>query len=434
MRRPILILLALLGLGLVAGVPFIAAAHRRAAQQDLAAMLVRHDAEGLGASFVDLAAGSPPVDPLRQVKARAWMKAGVPPQALGQGPWTLAWRIDGGEPDAKQREAHEAFRVSATEMRDLLAPGDLCLTSLGWLPPDPARATFSDRVGGFIPNLLGMRAVHRFFAMEACLAEDPSDALDCLDRLRVAMAAPGGLIDSMVTVACDAQRDEAYLTLALAGALPPGRRDTWLGEVPRGRPVVADGLRGERLRFAAPLAQELAAGGSAADHMGFEASSLDELWWGRVLPYFDGAQDCALCLEAMVLAERNVRGEVDDRTVQAAVDACAEVGTPFQMVLPNFMSIRVCGLACDEQHAAFRAAYVLMQAIRERGRAPVDDAEAHAWVRSTWPALSTDAWRYELVGGEYIHVAGVSAGPASKSGRGDVAFRIAGNGVEIRLR
>lgn len=435
MRRPVLIVLACAALLLVAGVPFLAAAHRRAARADLAAVLHRHATEGHGASFTDLAASAPPVDGVRQMRARAWMKKPVPTKAHGATPAWIAWRLEGETPDAAALEAHEAFRPMAEALAALLEPGDLCLTSLGWLPADPARATFKERVGGFIPNLLSVRAACRFYALEASLAEDPTPALDALDRLHRSMDRPGGLIDAMIAVACDDLRDEAYVVLRLGGAVDDARLDAWLAEAPRGRRLVADALRGERLRIAAPLAQDLVAGVGVAEHVGQPTSGLDDLWAWRIRPYFDGPHDCALFLDALLMAERQVRGQVGDAETQAALDACSELGEPFGMMLPNLVALRSTGASTDEMHAALRAALVLVDEARARDRVPADDGEAHRWVAAARPAIAGDAWRYERVAADRIRVLPSAASSTVPPGKGPrPAFRRVNQGVELDVR
>ena len=434
MRRPLLIVLACLALLLVAGVPFLAAAHRRAAREDLAAVLRRHAAEGHGASFVDLAASAPPVDPARQRRARAWMKKPVPTKAHGQTSAWIAWRLEGEAPDAKALEGHEAFRPMAEELAALLEPGDLCLTSLGWLPADPARATFSERVGGPLPNLLAVRAACRFYAVEAGLADDPSVALDALDRLHASMDACGTLIDAMVAVAGDAMRDEAYLVLGLAGRLDDARRDAWLAEAPRGGRLTADGLRGERLRYGAPLAEDLATGGSAAEHLGLEPQDLRDIWQYRVRSYLDDARDCALVLEGMLAAEQRARGQATAAEATAAAEACAEVGPLLRMTVPNILALRGMGDRVREQHHALRAALVLAAATASAGRRPENDAEAHQWVARACPALDAAAWRYEAVGEDRIRVMQASASTPAPRQVPVAAFLRLGEGVEFRVR
>ncbi len=434
MRRPLLIILACVALLLVAGIPFVAAAHRRASQEDLAAVLRRHAADGHGASFSDLAASAPRVDPVRQTRARAWMKKPVPTPAHGQTSAWIRWRLEGAAPDAAALEAHEAFRPMAEELAALLEPGDLCLTSLGWLPADPALATFSDRVGGFIPNLLAVRAACHFYAVEASLAEDPTRALDALDRLHRALDAPGCLIDAMITIACDGMRDEAYVVLGLAGALDDARLAAWLAEVPRGRRVVADGLRGERLRFLAPLAQDLVAGGSAATHMGMAPSDLRDVWHYRIRSYLDDAPDCAIVLEGMLAAEQLARGEARAADAKAAANACEDVGPLYQMVVPNIIALRDMGGQDQERHHALRAALVLAEAAASAGRCPEGDGEAHRWVDRACPALDAAAWRYEAVGEGRIRVMQASAPVRAPLADPAPVFLLLGEGVEFRVR
>ena len=80
MLRKALIVLALVLLCSTVAFTIVGAAARSKGQEALAAVLERHEAAGLGTSFVDLAAMAPPVDRERQLRLRAWMKAPVDPR------------------------------------------------------------------------------------------------------------------------------------------------------------------------------------------------------------------------------------------------------------------------------------------------------------------------------------------------------------------
>ncbi|MFV1959206.1 MAG: hypothetical protein ACC662_07310, partial [Planctomycetota bacterium] len=279
----------------------------------------------------------------------------------------------------------------AGALETLFAEGDLCLTSLGWMPDDPGAASLAERLASPIPNLLRVRSAYAWFATEAALAEDPARALSMLDRLGESLARPGCLIDAMITIAGDAMRDEALLVLALAGRLSPARIDAWTEEPPRAREILADGLRGERLRFLAPLGRELLAGASLADLLG-PLSNLEEgnLWTHRLRPWVHGARECAACVDALLAVEQHLRGEIDREAMDASVAPALDVGYPFALVLPNTRGMVRMGEANAGRHRLVRAAFRLARASADRGALPADALEARAWRREERPTRSDE--------------------------------------------
>ena len=142
MPRRILIVAAFAVLTSTAAVVVFGIASRSAGREELAEVLARHAAAGFGTSAADLAAMAPPVDRGRQERLYAWMRMadeGSPAYSVQR---DLAWwRRDGAAPSAEVHEAHAAFRPAIEALETLFAEGDLCLTSLGWLPEEPESAT-----------------------------------------------------------------------------------------------------------------------------------------------------------------------------------------------------------------------------------------------------------------------------------------------------
>ena len=127
---------------------------------------------------------------------------------------------------------------SSRHLRD----GPVCLTSLGWIRQDEERlasSRVSERQLRFA-HLLRLREAHRWFALEAMTADDPTASLDALDALAAALSSPGCLIDAMIVRACGSMRDRAFARLAVRGELPPERLERWIAEPAKGTSWVAD--------------------------------------------------------------------------------------------------------------------------------------------------------------------------------------------------
>jgi hypothetical protein len=412
MPRRIPILAALALLLATTAVTLFGVAARNAGQQALAEVLARHDAAGYGTTAVDLAAMAPPVDRSRQARLYTWMKAEDARTAtyrvVHRDPaW---WRRDGVVPPDEAREAHRAFEPEIEALEALFAGGDLCLTSLGWLPEDPEAATIPELLAGPIPNLLRMRSAWDWYSVETALAKDPSRALAMLQRLHESTARAGCLIDSMCAVACDAMRDDTMVLLATASRCSEAQLESWLAEPPRAAGLVADGIRGERLRFSAPLAHELVAGSTVADilHDMAEHEDQGDLWEHHVRPWVEGASDCAAHLEGMVALERTVRGEIPREELDLRLAACEDVGYPFSLVMPNTSGMLDVASSSADRHVLVRAAVALARAAEERAEVPSTETEALVWLREERPGLLPDgdrtAFRYHRLANDRFRV------------------------------
>ena len=395
MPRRIPILAALALLLATTAVTLFGVAARNAGQQALAEVLARHDAAGYGTTAFDLAAMAPPVDRSRQARLYAWMKAQDARTAtyrvVHRDPaW---WRRDGAIPPDEAREAHGAFEPEIEALEALFAGGDLCLTSLGWLPEDPEAATIPELLAGPIPNLLRMRSAWDWYSVETALAKDPSHALAMLQRLHESTARAGCLIDSMCAVACDAMRDDTMVLLATASRCSEEQLERWLAEPPRAAGLVADGIRGERLRFSAPLAHELVAGSTVADilHGMAESDGAGDLWEHHVRPWVEGASDCAAHLEGMVALERHVRGEIPREELDRRLADCEDVGHPFSMVMPNARGMLEVATSSTDRHVLVRAAVALARAAAARGAVPITEEAARTWLLRDRPGLLPQA-------------------------------------------
>lgn len=412
MVRRILLLLAFSLLVASTAFTAIGAKTRAEGQAALADVLARHEAAGYGTTFSDLAATAPPVDRDRQLRLREWMKQPSLRSVSFSVDRDLAWRLEeGGSPALALREAHEERRADMQTLESLFEEGDLCLTSMGWLPEHPESASFADRAGGWIPNLLRMREAYNWYAVETAMAEDPTHALTMLQRLHESMARPGCLIDSMIAVACDATRDDAMVVLALSGRYPYAWLDAWLDEPSRSARLVADGLKGERLRLGGPLGVDLAAGRSLKEHLGaaFELGDFTELWSGHIRPWAHAASECATYLEGMVALERRVLGEIDEAELTRKLETCDDLGRPFDLMMPNRSGMLVSASASAERHRFIRAALVLALEGQTREGPPASQDEATAWIRELRPHLlpaeGESALLYERVGVDRFRMA-----------------------------
>lgn len=386
MPRRVPIIVSFVLLLSTAAVAVFGVATRSAGQKELAAVLAKHAAAGYGTSVADVAAMAPPVDRDRQERLWAWMRAASPAYDVKRDhAW---WYGAGAAPSEELRKMHAAYRPTIVELEALFGEGDCCLTSLGWLPEDLETATFSELLGGHIPNLLRMRHVWGWYTNETALAENPDHAVAMLQRLHESTARAGCLIDSLIAVACDAMRDDAMVLLATSDRCPGERLESWLAEAPRALEIVADGIRGERLRCAAPMAQALVDGGSVADLIN-EKRQLEDLqgiWNHQLRPWVEAASDCAVYLEAMVAFERYVRGEVSRDERDQCFAACENVGYPFSIMMPS-MSAHMAFTAYTDRHAMVRAAVEIARTAAENGTVPSTGEEALSGLRVRTPTL-----------------------------------------------
>jgi hypothetical protein len=387
-RRSVLLAIALLLLLAGAGVTVFGVAARESGRSRLSGILAEHAANGWGTSYADLVRSAPPVDRALQDRAWIWMKEGA--RATGGEVRYLGQAVDWAFADPPSAPegylaAHEAFRDQAQALGAMLATGHLCLTSLGWIDVTPEEAEdvpLSRRAALHIPNLLAVRAAEAWFVGEALLADDPATSLEVLDRLRDALSRPGCLIDAMIAIATDAQRDEAFLALVLLGRLDAARREAWLGEPVRAAALCADGWRGERLLFAAPLAQDLLRGVSLAEHFGGEAEieDADDFWRWRVRPLFRASSDAATYIEGMTAFERYLRGTLDAKSTRAAMAPMEDLGTPFDLMTPNREAMLSSVVNAQTEKRSTQVAAAIVVACREHGTVPRDRDEARLWL------------------------------------------------------
>jgi hypothetical protein len=331
----------------------------------LETLLDRLEAEGWGRSVEDLMAEAPEVDAERQEAAWRWMRIERHDSNLGSAS-NWEWFLEGRDGPPQTAIAWlEAFRSDAEELATLLRQGPLHLTSLGWIPLD--RARLADQGGRNeaprIPSLLRVRAVVDWFGLAALVGHDRERHLESLASLSSALVRPATLIDSILDQVVASRRDFVYLSLALQGQLDAARLDSWAAEPSRAFRRSANALRGERLLWLGPLAEDLVAGRSIADRFPSSApDSLDDLgrlWDREASGPLRWSDDCARVLEAWTLFEGHLRGEVESEPFLAAHRAAQEVGWPFHPMIGLGPQWVAGCLSEDIRHRAVRAAAIV---------------------------------------------------------------------------
>ena len=191
MSRKLWIVLAL-GV-VVAGMGVVAFETRRASQAQLRGTLAAQAEAGMGSTLDDLVAMAPPVDLARQERAFTWMQVRRGEPSSYSRPLAEDWFLDGGAtPPAGDIAWADAQGPEMEVLRTLLREGPLCLSSLGWIRLDleKVRVMPIGRRQPRMPHLLRLREAHRWLAFEAMCEQDPSPALEDLDRLAEALDAP----------------------------------------------------------------------------------------------------------------------------------------------------------------------------------------------------------------------------------------------------
>jgi hypothetical protein len=382
--RSVLLAALLLGLAAVGGILLVRGSREGEARRALRAALKRQAAAGWGASYRDLLASVPPgLDAARQARAWAWMLEQEPTTQAMTGGYGWGWALHkGAKPPASLVAARAGFRTDARALDALLREGPCCLTSLGWLRDDAAsadRVPLSRRNGGHVPNFLRLVAACGWWGSEALLAADPGAALDALDRLQTALRHPGCLFDAAVARVCAIERDRTFLVLAMRGDLQGPRLDAWLDEPAVAATLMAEGMRGDRLRIAAPLARDLAEGASVADAFGEQVRVEDWhafLRW-RVEPFLHGCEDALKLLEGELAGERVLRGNLDAARARDRLSALHDLHPPFESMHPWVVwGLIVVAASREAEHRMLRAAAALVRAAGPTGDVPPDEAAA----------------------------------------------------------
>lgn len=141
------------------------------------------------------------------------------------------------------------------EARLLLRRDSLVISSSAWLAidiPTGKREIDESDMATWPknrPNLLVIRLLWDWLKRDALLSSSPADDLGDLDRLSHSLSHPALLIDAMIAISAEDNRNQTYLELAIAGRLPPSLRKDWLAEPSSELTMIADGFRGERILF-----------------------------------------------------------------------------------------------------------------------------------------------------------------------------------------
>ncbi len=380
-RRLLLVAALLFAVG-SAGITVYGVTVREAGRRELARVLAEQEPEELGD-------GNPAVDADRQARIRAWLRTVDADAALRRTrPETWIWRLERDTPPAEVATLHEAFRPDAGRLAALMGEGPVSFARMGWPRPDPSRPVPAPPPE-YLPDLQRIRAAGRWFASEAVAAGDPLPALAALDRLEEGLSRPGCLLDTMFALTFRETRDDAYLVLDAVGRLPENRRVAWMEEPPRGRDLVADGLRAERLLYGTPLSSGLGAGRTVHEiidgNAELDGTSAD--WVDRCRTWVYAPGDCAVYLRAMAQAERCIRECGDEGVLIRAREACSGLGLPFALMLPNPEALSTVAKGSDTGALLVRAAACIVGERRRRGGLPTSVEEARAWIRAVQPPL-----------------------------------------------
>ncbi|HYE04699.1 MAG TPA: hypothetical protein VEL07_04180 [Planctomycetota bacterium] len=292
-------------------VPAIAAmAWRSAGFRRYDAVIAEQTARGVPTTIDDLIALGPASDRGRDARARAWLA-----KVNATGLDSVAVTPDVFDAWAQGAVADWPTKLlsDVTRLEPVLAAGRPILRER---PSLTCRASLSDQFAGRsptlaevnrvqVPSLLAARLASQGFALDALRAVDPEPALDDLAALCRGFRDSPTLIEALILIALERERDDAHLRLAALGRLAPPRCEAWAREGLDLLAVVGDGLRGERLLYGPAVAAEfrrepfsplLADSGFAT--MGWSDRLLHAIWAGH---------DCALAAELLHGAETRLR-------------------------------------------------------------------------------------------------------------------------------
>lgn len=415
-RRMILGTLCL-GLLIAAAVAY---ARRTAGTDHLDDVLARHRDAGLGAGPGDLRAEAPRADPDRQERLHAWWKgdtvalhSSLPANRMD------AYAFDGDE-DALEamRTDLAAWRVPMSELEALMEEGPLTFSAMGYIRQDlPEEGiTLSQAAAVRFPNIMALRRAVDGLGQAALVEADSRRPLVLLDRLEDGLAPSGALIDALIAVAIHDMRDTAYLRAQVLGVLPDDLRDAWRAEAPSSERI-AEGVRGERLLFVAPLAEELRKGGAlstGSDWIHGEAGMWDRLR-GRADLWLDGPADLADLLDVLAEVEESLRDPRPATGTRARYDALLARSRLLRVSMANLPAVVTTGVHSRARHRAMRLVSHLVELRRAGEALPATEDELVRAVPEAAALLAEGPLdlrlRYERPA---EHVPRVSVDPASR--------------------
>lgn len=336
-------------------------------------------AAGKPASVDDFVALAPVVDRGVQQSWDAWQKsltsggASAKPElqsdlAKHQAAWD-AWVTGGGpRPDA----VAAILATHAPRFADalpLLRHGALVATGFGFmaedLPPGKRRMPFTSSMR--IANLFACRELALWLRHSALLADDPTQHLADLDAFHTALQRPASLIDGMIALSVDEQRDRTYVELALRGRLSETARRTWLGEESRCLHLVGDAFTGESV---------LMGMGAAAmfDSEGPEGFTGGRNWWQTPFTmrlWVSCYRDCAIMVECETHIAQRLRGERTDTWPSWQQIEARGLGPLARIAFPNLHESAITSLHADALQRGARLAVRVIGVARD-GTLPAD--------------------------------------------------------------
>jgi hypothetical protein len=233
--------------------------------------------------------------------------------------------------------------------------------------------------------------------------DNPIAALIDLDHLVEATGHPERLTDAIISMYIADLRDRAYFESACRGHLGAADADRWLSEDIDYFRLMADGWRGERVIFAASLADHLRAHPSdiAWRYYDRSPSLIDsvEVSLSQSMEWLYGMDDCTTLSNIMYGVEQRMR------RVQSSMEYVHEASLPMyglsKRAIPNVNEVPQTVLMTDTRRRMYRIAVRCLKIARENSSLIDDEPamRAHLGTSVDWDAHDRQlGLRYERIG------------------------------------